>query len=399
MPDTHLNDALRNPALHNIVRAPTPGTPSTPSTPSTRLAHAPSTVCLTSAILDVSQELFFDELIDNSHQATNGLPKRHVTFKFDMSKTQMNGYGISASSPTQPPASLTQPGKRFHDERSLTCGCACCVASCAGVEDNGRGQDKDGLKGMTTPGFHKSGGDKSEQIGFYGIGFNSAVSSVASKIRVESRTPGAPNVMTVLYNDLSENWTGKFEARKAQEPSDGPHFMKIICDDVRCLHLCGSLRRARAAAATAVAASSCALAPPLPTPCHHPYRIRCCRFRCHVIRRPLSPPTSQPPSRARWQVKKETFVEYYQKMKDGLHEHIANTYCLQLAPPSWANEVRASDGQLEKLEITINFKAPSTRIDPSTGVEYAEFDGYTGRDTVNIRTRHPFGPLCSTTPD
>ena len=33
----------------------------------------------------------------------------------------------------------------------------------AGVEDNGRGQNEDGLKGMTTPGFHKSGGAASEQ--------------------------------------------------------------------------------------------------------------------------------------------------------------------------------------------------------------------------------------------
>jgi hypothetical protein len=239
-PDTHLNDALSNPAMHNI-------------------------------------ELFFDELIDNSHQATNGLANRQVTFKFDMSKTRMKGYGSIC------------------------------------VEDNGRGQDEDGLKGMITPGFHKSGGEASEQIGFYGIGFNSAVSSVANKIRVESRTPDSPNVLSVCYDDLSENWKSALTARQAAE-QDGPSFMKIICENVS----------------------------------------------------------------------KDVFVEYYTKMKEGLHEHIANTYCLQLAPPVWADEVRQhTRSKLEPLRITIDFIAPSTRVDPDTGMDFTEFDNYTSQHTVS----------------
>ena len=75
-------------------------------------------------------------------------------------------------------------------------------------------------------------------------------------------------------------------------------------------------------------------------------------------------------------------------MKKGLHEVIANTYCLQLDPPKWAKEVRPrTSSPLEKLKITIDFIAPSSNRDPETGTDFTEFDGFTSKNAIRIRAR------------
>ena len=68
--------------------------------------------------------------------------------------------------------------------------------------------------------------------GFYGIGFNTAVGSLEPQMVVlESRTPNAPNVSVVQYNEALHSWKAISSARSVTSEDD-EHFMKITCEDV-----------------------------------------------------------------------------------------------------------------------------------------------------------------------